>query len=234
MISLSCYGWDDDAVLYAAVWVKEAGPEWVHCYGLNASDYQAFYDEWHAKGFNPIIISSAFSPPQRFAAVFEKGVPSTVAKHNIDVGEFESRNDWAQKHNYILKWFAADADYSGHAAAIWVPNTTGVQWYFPGFQATADFQKRYDVATAVGDGLAFVTVLATLWYGSIWYRNSPQLNATYQTHHDLTPEGYQGLVDSLKGAGWYPCVVTGATMVGDFGLDRKTRFAAMFRKVTHG
>jgi hypothetical protein len=43
---------------YAAVWVQRAGAAWQAFHGKSASDYQAFFDTWTAKGYYPVIITA--------------------------------------------------------------------------------------------------------------------------------------------------------------------------------
>jgi Bacterial tandem repeat domain 1 len=57
IISLSVYG-DPANASYAAVWVQRAGAAWQAFHGKSASDYQAFFDTWTAKGYYPVIITA--------------------------------------------------------------------------------------------------------------------------------------------------------------------------------
>src|SRR5271167_2372092 len=74
MISLSVYG-DPGSPLYAAVWVQRGGPAWVAVHGINAADYQTFFNTWTAKGYVPVLVSAAGPFANAvFAAVFEQGI----------------------------------------------------------------------------------------------------------------------------------------------------------------
>jgi Bacterial tandem repeat domain 1 len=60
-----------------------AGPAWVAVHGINANDYQAFFNKWTAQGFAPVLVS-ATGPLSNaiFAAVFEQGVAAPWQAHH--------------------------------------------------------------------------------------------------------------------------------------------------------
>src|SRR5262245_47506466 len=55
--SLSVYR-TSSATLYAAVWTNERGPAWQAFHGLTGNEYQKYFEQWHAKGYRPVIITA--------------------------------------------------------------------------------------------------------------------------------------------------------------------------------
>ena len=58
MISLSVYGDPNDAQ-YAAVWVNRPMPRWEAVHGVNASEYQTWFNTWSAQGYASELVSAA-------------------------------------------------------------------------------------------------------------------------------------------------------------------------------
>src|SRR5579859_2488396 len=110
MISLSVYGAPSDA-RYAAVWVQRSGPAWVAVHGVDAAGYQAFFNNWTAKGFAPVIISATGPANEAiFAAVFEQGIVGPwLARHGMPFGQatqagtFENLNKTAAEQRLVIR-----------------------------------------------------------------------------------------------------------------------------------
>jgi len=99
MISLSVYG-DASSPLYAAVWVQRTGPAWVAVHGIDANEYQTFFNKWTAQGYVPVLVSATGTITNAvFAAVFEQGITGPwQARHGVpgglpnQVGSFDNQN----------------------------------------------------------------------------------------------------------------------------------------------
>jgi hypothetical protein len=67
LVELSGYGVGQDD-FYAAIWQKEASPEWTARHGMSATQYQEAFDSLTLQGYRPVEISgySVRSPGSAF------------------------------------------------------------------------------------------------------------------------------------------------------------------------
>jgi hypothetical protein len=132
--SLSVYR-RGNAVLYAAVWTTQSGPAWQAVHGLSSSQYQGYFDTWHAKGYRPIIVTATGggvvggnqTNNAVFAGVFEHDSTGFEARHGIDFTTFKERCTWAKAHGYVLRWGTIYGGQKRAYAGIW-EKAAGVTW----------------------------------------------------------------------------------------------------------
>ncbi|HKM51626.1 MAG TPA: twin-arginine translocation signal domain-containing protein, partial [Candidatus Bathyarchaeia archaeon] len=149
IISLSVYG-EPTSPLYAAVWAQRPGAAWVEVHGVNATDYQSFFNTWTAKGYAPTIISATGLVANAvFAAVFEQGISGSqwLARNDMTSGQatnsstFQYQNALASKQNMILQSFAIYGNLNDRRyAAIWQANPGFVKWHVHPADTATNYQ----------------------------------------------------------------------------------------------
>ena len=235
MISLSVYGDPGDA-RYAAVWVQRSGPAWVAVHGVDANGYQAFFNNWTAKGFAPVIVSATGAVGNAiFAAVFEQGVQGPwLARHGMTAGPatlagtFDSFNQTAANQRLIIRSVAIYGTPSERRyAAAWHANPIYVKWRVNPADPAANYQTTFNVDTQLpGVGLhgyrpAYVVLSSDYTYCSVF---KDDVVGEWVARHGLTSDEYQAEFDKQNKAGFYPICVQGG------GSGGGTRYAAIFAK----
>lgn len=235
MISLSVYADPGDA-RYAAVWVQRSGAAWVAVHGVDANGYQAFFNNWTAKGFAPVLVSATGAASNAiFAAVFEQGVPAPwLARHGMTLGPashagtFDNFNQTAVNQRLMIRSVAiygtsGDRRY----AAVWHANPIYVKWRVNEADPAASYQTTFNVDTQLpGYGLhgyrpAYVALSSDQTYCSVF---KDDVVGEWTARHGLTSEAYQAEFDKQNKAGFYPICVQGG------GSGGGTRYAAIFAK----
>jgi Polyglycine hydrolase-like, structural repeat len=182
MISLSVYG-DPDRPLYAAVWVRRDGPAWQAIHDVDAAGYQAFFDEWTARGYVPVLIS-ATGPSNNavFAAVFECDINGPwIARCGMSsgapgsAGTFENENANAAEQRLILRSVAVYGSRDDRRyAAVWHSNPVYMKWHLHWSDSASHYQMVFDAETKLpGYDLAayrpaWVAVCGDLAYCSLF------------------------------------------------------------------
>jgi len=235
MISLSVYGDPGDA-RYGAVWVQRSGPAWVAVHGVDANGYQAFFNNWTAKGFAPVLVSATGAVSNAiFAAVFEQGVSGPwLARHGMTLGPathagtFDNFNQTAANQRLMIRSVAiygtsGDRRY----VAVWHANPIYVKWRVNEADPAANYQTTFNIDTQLpGYGLhgyrpAYVTLSSDQTYCSVF---KDDVVGEWTARHGLTSDAYQAEFDKQNKAGFYPICVQGG------GSGSGTRYAAIFAK----
>jgi Bacterial tandem repeat domain 1 len=152
IISLSVY--QPSSPLYAAVWVRRAGPVWSAVHGLTSSQYQAAFDLATADGKHPTILTVAGSASNPvFAGVFEQRpgpvpliraglVPGAVA----DPSTIQHWDAQAHQSGWRMTSGAVYGDpASPRYAGIWPANDRRLSWSAAGFgDNSTEYQRRFD------------------------------------------------------------------------------------------
>ena len=90
--------------LYAAVWLRQAGPDWSMVDNTDAAGYQNAFNTAAAAGYRPVILSVAGpASSATFAGVFEQGpggVPLT--RFGLSLSDIQSINQQAQANGWIM------------------------------------------------------------------------------------------------------------------------------------
>ena len=229
MISLSVY--QPSNPLYAAVWVRRAGPDWSAVHGVDGAGYQAAFDNAAAAGFHPIILSAAGSRSAPvFAGVFEQRpgpVPLTrfglTSGADTDAGTIEHWNKQAHDNGWIMSGGAVYGDATNPAfAGIWPPNQRRLSWSSEGIlDASADYQHRFEAQVSGWARPAHVAVSGDERYLSIFVDDQI---GPWVARHGLTSAQYQAEFDRLVPLGFYPICVQGG------GSGNGIRFAVIFAK----
>lgn len=230
MISLSVYG-DPANPLYAAVWVKRAGPAWVAAHGLNGSQYQNMYDTYTPQGYRPTLITATGSGSSTvFAIVMEKSSVTWgwAARHglvsgsNADSSTIQYWMKWAQDNGYIpIQTMRYGTAGSPNYGVVLIGNPTNIQWnWFDGVDASG-YQNYFNAFTAMLYRPAFPVLSDSSYYLSVFRDDSV---GGYYAVHDLSSADYQTAFNTYTGQGYYPISVQGG------GIGSGARYAAVFAK----
>lgn len=231
--SLSVYR-SADQTLYAAVWTNEGGPAWQAFHGIGGDAYQKYFDEWHAKGYRPVIITATgggligldqTSDPV-FAGMFEKDATPFTARHNVDLSTFNGTCQWAKANHHVLRWAAIYGGKQRLYAGIWEKVASSVSWDYK-ITISIDSPEQGVPLTMPGQPslrLAFVTRSPFAEYLAV-YRSDQ--TGSWVERHGMTSTEYQQQHDALKAMGYFPmCVQAG----GDPRVG-PPRFVVLFRKI---
>jgi CubicO group peptidase (beta-lactamase class C family) len=235
MISLSVYG-DASSPLYAAVWVQRGGPAWEAVHGINATEYQTFFNTWTAKGYVPVLVS-ATGPYSNavFAAVFEQGIQGAwQARHGVPAGpvnqsgSFNYLNSSFAAQNLYIRSFAIYGDSSNrYYIAVWHANPGYVKWHVHPADPAANYQTTFNAETQLpGYGLhgyrpAYVALSGDQTYCSVF---KDDVVGAWVARHGMTSSDYQTEFNQQKAAGNYPICVQGG------GTTANAVYAAIFAK----
>ena len=135
IISLSVY--QPTSPLYAAVWVRRAGPDWSAVHGLDSAQYQAAFNQAAAHGMHPTILTVAGPASSAvFAGVFEQRpgpVPLTrfglISGTVSDPNSIEHWDDQAHQNGWRMTGGAVYGDPgSPRYAGIWPANDRRLSW----------------------------------------------------------------------------------------------------------
>lgn len=235
MISLSVYG-DSSSPLYAAVWVQRSGPAWVAVHGINATDYQNFFNEQTAKGFVPVLVSATGPYSSAvFAAVFEQGIQGPwQARHGVPAGpanqggSFDYFNQSFAAQGLYIRSFAIYGDSKNrYYIAVWHNNPGYVKWHVHSADPAAQYQTTFNAETQLpGYGLhgyrpAYVALSADQTYCSVF---KDDVVGAWVARHGMTSADYQTEFNQQTAAGFYPICVQGG------GTTANAVYAAIFAK----
>ena len=84
------------AAVYAAIWNKAGGPEWVARHGLTGAQYQQAFDDFAKQGFRLKEVSG-YSPggSDHYAAIWEKGGDGApvIAHNGVPLSAYQTTFD---------------------------------------------------------------------------------------------------------------------------------------------
>jgi hypothetical protein len=109
-------------ILYAAIFVKSAGPPWLAYHGIAEADHQSRFDQLTREGWRPVIISVAPSGGARSStALYEKkDVGSFVSQQALDANRYEAEMNRQSAAGRKLVYLNAYNDSAGaRFTAIW-------------------------------------------------------------------------------------------------------------------
>jgi hypothetical protein len=112
----------DGDIRYAAIFVKQAGPEFVAYHGLSAADHQKKFDDLTPKGWRPVNVSAVSVGGQRsYAALYEKkDVGSFYVKSFLTPADYQTEFDANNVAGRHLAYLAAYTHDGGpRISAIW-------------------------------------------------------------------------------------------------------------------
>lgn len=214
MISLSVYG-DPGNALYAAVWVLRPMPGWVAVHGINAAQYQSWFNTWAAQGYASQLVSATGSGSNAvFAAVMIQGVTGGwIARHNLSAADFASQNAAAQSANMIPVCVSIYGDPGSPTyAGIWRANPGFTKWLVnpadpaPSYQTTFNTDTQLPGYTLNGWRPAYVAVSSDQTYCSVF---KDDIVGYWVARHGMTASQYQAEFNAQVAAGRYPIFVQG-------------------------
>ena len=220
-ISLSVY--QPGNPLYAAVWLRQAGPDWSAVHNTDAAGYQNAFNTAAAAGYDPVILSVAGpATSATFAGVFEQspgGVPLT--RFGLSLSDIQSINQQAQANGWIMTSGAIYGD-SGNPqfAGIWPTNDSGVAWNAEGFIDDFNgYQARFDAQVSGFARPVYVTLSDYGRYLSIF---TDDTLGPFIGRHGLSRSDLDASIASFGALGFMPVCLQGG------GSGANIQYAAIF------
>jgi CubicO group peptidase (beta-lactamase class C family) len=228
-ISACVYG-PRQSPLYAAIFARRPGPDFVAIHGTSAAGLQAFFDTNAARGYSPTVLSATGpSNDPVFLCVMEHstiGIALTrfglVNGATSDPNTLEHWLDEADKNNWIPRYVSSygspgDVRYTLVADA----NVERLLWSVSGPESFGDYQSRFNAETQQYARPVLVSVGPT-GYMSIFREDDI---GPWEAHHGLDSAGYQAVFNQRVGQeGMVPIMVQAGT------LDGVNRFSATFAR----
>jgi hypothetical protein len=211
-------------VLYAAIWDKRPGPDYVARHGLTGAQYQAEFDRLTGQGYRLTLVDGYGAGNQAlYAAIWERrSGPPQVARHGLTGAQYQAEFDRLTGQGYRLQ------QVSGYGvgnqvlyAAIW-EKKPGPDYVARHGLTGAQYQAEFDRLTGQGYRLTWVDGYGAgnqALYAAIWERRSgpPQV-----ARHGLTGAQYQAEFDRLNGQGYRLRLVEG------YGVGNQAYYAAIW------
>lgn len=175
LVDVSGYARDGEAN-YAALWIQDAGPEFVARHGLTSDEYQAAFDGYVRDGFRLDLVSGyTVDGTDLYAAIWLRGGEGAwQARHRMTSDEYQTTFDQLVGEGYRL------VDVSGYTvdgqaryAALWT-QTPGPAFYARHGLTGAEYQQVFDQQVARGFRLQLVNgyeVDGADYYAAIWVKD---------------------------------------------------------------
>lgn len=209
---------------YAAIWVKENGPDLAAHHGMTGADYQNKAEDYHDQGFRLTWVDGYNVGNQvYFAAIWEKtnGAP-LIAHHGMTSSDYQDK--FLDYKADGFRCIHVDGYRSGNSdryAAIWVKDGGPFPRAHHG-QSSASYQAA--VEQNIADGYRPVHVSG--WgagnsgrFASLWQHTG---GPHFWMRHDLNSQQYQAEAENFHFTGYHVERVHGYTVNG------KPRFVAFW------
>ncbi len=165
----------EDEPLYAAIWEKRSGPEWVARHGLTPEQYRQVFDELVGQGYRLTQVSVYSANLQEmYAAIWEKrSGPEWVARHGLTSEQYQQVSDELVGQGYRLTQVSGYrvSNSTLNYAAIWEKND-GREWVSRYDLTSAEYQQAFDELVGQGyrltkvggyDDVSNETIYAAIW-----------------------------------------------------------------------
>ena len=214
-------------VRYAAIWARAGGAQWVARHGMNASQYQAAFNQYTAQGYRPTDISATGSGQGAgtFAAVWSKSPGAFAARHGLTSQAYQSVFNELTGKGYRLVDVEGYTTQGGvvRYAALFL-RSKGPAWLARHGLASNQYQNAFNKAVGKGYRLTHVDGYWTpqgVRYAAIWERAK---GGAWVARHGLTSGQYQSEFNKYVGQGYKLIHVSGYSDGGS------ARYAAIWSK----
>ncbi|HEX8110426.1 MAG TPA: hypothetical protein VF516_21990 [Kofleriaceae bacterium] len=211
---------------FAAIWVKQAGPDWIARHGMTSQQYQQEFDKQTQQGFCLVDVTGYEEAGQpRFAAIWErKGCAGIVARHGMTAQDYQQAFDSLGKQGFRLTlingYTVAGQD---RYAAIW-DRSPGPDFVARHGMTAQDYQQAFDSLGKQGWCLSQVSgtsVAGQDRYAAIWDRKPCP---TFVARHGMTAPQYQQAFDELGRQGFR------LRLVSAYQINGEPAYAAIWDK----
>src|SRR5437764_1202808 len=198
---------------YAALWVKESGPEWQARHGLSEADYQKTFNDLTKQGFRLTWISAHEAGGSvRYAGIWEKkSGPAWEARGNLAAAEYQQAFDNYTKQGYrLLHVTGYSSGGSAHYAAIF-EKSSGPAWTARHGLTFAQYQQAFQELSSQGyrlKDLSGYNIGGTDYYAAIWEKTS---GSWWWSRHGIPDSWYQNLYDNFYYQGYHPVFISAFT-----------------------
>lgn len=193
---------------YAAVWKKQAGPEWSARHGLNAQQYQAAFDDYAKKGYRLTFVNGyAVGNNAYYAGIWTKtGGPAWSARHGLTSAQYQAAVDDLSKQGYGLSHVSAyTVGGTPRFAAIFEKG--GPAWVARHGLTSAQYQTAFDGFARDGYRLKVVSGYRegnSDRYAALWVK---QAGPYYSARHGIPDAHYQSVFDNHLYQSYEPAYV---------------------------
>lgn len=169
----------DTQVMFAAIWEKRSGPDWVARHGLTSAQYQQVSDDLKGQGYRLTQICGyrVLNSTLNYAAIWEKNDNNTewTSRYDLTSAEYQQAFDELVGQGYRLTQVSGYGDYiilndhiSNEAsyAAIW-EKRDGPEWVARHGLTSEQYQQAFD--ELVGQGYRLTQVSGYFVYGGQHY-----------------------------------------------------------------
>ncbi|WP_158266424.1 papain-like cysteine protease family protein [Allosphingosinicella deserti] len=212
--------------LLMASFESGAGPAFVARHGQTAADYQATFDEWTGKQYQPVCVSVyRDGTTARYASIFhQKNGVAFVARHGLDGSQYQSQvTAWTKEGYRPRSLSAATVDGKTVFACVYEKNGSA-EWAARHGLSAADYQSVFN--DMVGKGFRPRAVCPYTVDGKdhyiAWWEKSP--GNAWVARHGLSESAFRQTHESLAAQG-YDLVSGGSCLVGS-----SDRYAGIWEK----
>jgi hypothetical protein len=201
---------------FAAIFLKDAGADWVARHGMTAKAYQAEFDAQVAKGLRLVGVSGYESDGQtNFAALWERrSGPAWIARHGLTGAQYQQQFDALTAKGYRLVFVNGYPENGvAHYAAIF-EKSAGPAWEARHGLTAAEYQTTFDALLAKGYALKLVsgyTVAGDTRYAAIFEKGGVD---AWVAKHGMTADAYQAEFDAESASGFRLRYVNGYRIGG--------------------
>lgn len=205
---------------FAAIWKKVTNsPAWQAKHGLNATEYQAIFNQLTSQGFRPVQVSVYPSgSTARYAAIFDKpnNTPSWVARHNLNAAKYQEEFDtWTSQGYYPVDIGAATVNGQSVHTVIFEKPANKPAWEARHNLSASQYQAEFDKWANQGYRLKKVCgyeINNQPAYAAIWEKSG---SGYWFSYTGLNTQAYQDQFERMYYTGYYPVWVNGYTVNGN-------------------
>src|SRR6266498_2142331 len=211
--------------LYAAIWEKSGGPTWEAHHRMTSDQYQATFKDLVSKGFRLRQVSGyGVGNQDLYALIWEKsGGPTWEAHHRMTSDQYQATfKDLVSKGFRLRQVSGYGVGNQDLYAAIW-EKSGGPTWEAHHRMTSDQYQATFNDLVSKGFRLRQVSgygVGNQDLYAAIWEKSG---GATWEAHHRMTSDQYQGQFDQLVDQGYRLVWVSG------YGVGTAAYYAALWQ-----
>lgn len=156
--------------LYAAIWDKSTGPDWVAKHGLTSTEYQSAFNNYTSQGFRLKHVSGyAIGTDARYAALWEKSSgPAWAARHGLTADQYQSAfNAYVGQGYRLVLVDSYTVNGIDLYAAIW-EQSTGPAWVARHGLTSQQYQTVFNQLVSQGYKLICVAGNGSDLYAALW------------------------------------------------------------------
>lgn len=198
---------------YAALWTKEAGPEWQARAGLSEADYQKTFNDLVKQGYRLTWISAhEVNGTVHYEGIWEKKAGGAwEAKGNLSSAEYQQAVDNYTRQGYRLLHVSGYSSGGSQRFAAIFEKSAGPAIAARHNMTASQYQQTFDDMSKQGyrlKDLSGYNVAGTDYYAAIWEKT----NGPWWWARNGVPDAwYQNVFDNFYYQGYHPRLITAFT-----------------------